>query len=126
VYTLAPFFVQERLTDGRPTPHKKLSCNMAGIDDYQMYLAHQLSQEQREEWERKFDRDRQSDRMRPRNLRLQTSGLTRQQILQEEAIAEAEFQDGLEITFCASYCYLFSKSCMQLLTNILFAYKLKI
>lgn len=79
------------------------SCNMAGIDDYQMYLAHQLSQEQREEWERKLERDRQADRMRPQNLRLQTSGMSRQQLLQEVTLAEAELQDGNVLRFSNNY-----------------------
>jgi uncharacterized short protein YbdD (DUF466 family) len=84
---------------GASKKFKNRSCNMAGIDDYQMYLAHQLSQEQRDEWERKHDRERQAERMRPRNLQLQTSGMSRQQLLQEVTLAEAEFQDGNVLRF---------------------------
>ncbi|XP_065335994.1 mitochondrial outer membrane protein SLC25A46-like isoform X2 [Cloeon dipterum] len=78
-----------------------VKSNMAGIEDYQMYLAHQLSQEQREEWEKKHEAEIQLDRGRPRNLRLQmqpqTPLLSRQQLLQEVALAEAELQDELVV-----------------------------
>jgi hypothetical protein len=48
--------------------------NMAGIEDYQMYTAHQLSQDQRNEWERRhniYGDYGARDRSRPSELRLQ-------------------------------------------------------
>ncbi|KAF4531964.1 hypothetical protein B566_EDAN010211 [Ephemera danica] len=66
---------------------------MAGIDDYQMYVAHQISQEQRDEWERRFDKYGGRDRMRPSDLQLQPAS-TQQLQAMNESIA---FQDDVAV-----------------------------
>lgn len=68
---------------------------MAGIEDYQMYTAHQLSQEQRNEWERRHNMYGARDRSRPTDLRLQPA------LQQMQPVMDAtDVQDG-------KFCHLF-------------------